>query len=306
MELLKLEDPLEVAKGLKSKNLKERRKAAIILSIQGHAAESALPALLAALKDQDAKVRLHATWAISRIGKAAKKAVPSLRELLSDNDIEVRRASAWALRTTGAELPEVLPALLKALKDTDNLIRVRAARLLLLRDYKEKQPLYRLLADAMDDQEYEVWSEARNTLGEVGLPAVPILRECLKDKRPKMRRCAIGGLSGVISKVRETKDAVPPEVIKDLIICLRDKDQETVRGAIFVLAEVGVEAKEAVLPITVCLKDSREAVRKVAAECLPAFGPASKVAIPALRKALQDEDEYVRDWAKKALQVLEK
>src|SRR4051794_20785723 len=57
--------------GLKDRDVKVRRQAALVLGARGARAREAMPALIAAFKDTDLEVRVRAAAAIGKIGEPA-------------------------------------------------------------------------------------------------------------------------------------------------------------------------------------------------------------------------------------------
>src|SRR5690242_13487375 len=137
--------------GLASRDPAIRRQAAEALSKFGRDAEAAVGPLVHALGDPDAAVRDHAAAALHRIGPAA---VRPLTLALADSEPRVRRVAAAAL----ARLEPVPPAAVGAL----------AARL--------------------HDADAQVRRNAVEALARAGAPAVPALRDALRDARVEVRR----------------------------------------------------------------------------------------------------------------------
>src|SRR5262249_50892565 len=160
--------------------------------------------------------------------------------------------------------------LLKALDDEDKSVRIRAAGALMILGHKDKRPA-RLLAEALADKDDHAQQEAIDTFRNVLLPAVPILEECLKDKRPEVRQLAAFTLGEVGRNVSANKLEFPRKTIQSLIAALKDKDKDVVWGAIYALGAIGEQAKEAVPAIVECLKDPVSDVRSIAAERLRKF-----------------------------------
>lgn len=90
-----------------------------------------------------------------------------------------------------------------------------------------------------------------------------------------------------------------------LIFCLKDRDPEVRRKAIWSLGELGFGAKKA-MPLLVDALNSEDAViRHRAARILGGFGQFARVATSALRRTvLLDEDLQVSQTARKALEEI--
>src|SRR5579864_9165985 len=75
---------------------------------------------------------------------------------------------------------------------------------------------------------------------------------------------------------------------------LKDKDPEFRAEAARALANIGAEAKPAVLPLCEALKDKDERVRSQVAYTLACIGPEAKAARSALKQAMSDSSIRVR------------
>jgi HEAT repeat protein len=115
----------------------------------GPKANSAVPALAAALKDEDESVRSLAAYSLGNIGLEAKAAVPVLTEVLEDKSTIVREKAAFALGKIGLAAESSIPALTTALRDKDESVRSQAAVAIanianLLRDNRKKDRMNEL------------------------------------------------------------------------------------------------------------------------------------------------------------------
>jgi HEAT repeat protein len=283
-------DPRELAEMLKSKDVDDRRDAAWCLGrMRGSDAVKALGELIDALDDPDHEVRTSACCAMAHIGPAAKAAVPGLARCLRDENVHVRKVSAWALTTIGPGAKEAERALLKSLEDEDKLVRLRAAAALIAQGRRERE-LFSILIEALMDHELGV--EASYTLSDdLGEAPIPILKECLKDIRPRIRSAATGVLRSILERMLKQKKPLAPELITALIGQLKDDDKHVIRSAILSIGRLGEPAREAIPEISDFLKHEDWHLRYAAAQELRKFGYAAKVAIPRLKEAAKNPDE---------------
>ena len=92
-----------------------------------------------------------------------------------------------------------------------------------------------------------------------------------------------------------------------LIAACRDSDAVVRRDAARLLSNVKVPPEAAVPVLSqLMLHDANYEVRSMAAYSLGQLGPTAQAAIPALRQATNDSYEGTRDWARKALERVEK
>lgn len=121
--------------GLKSKDISERRSAALAAQEAGvHVcAPDLVPALIETLGDPDVELRTHAAAALSivvlsaeQVGQevpSAKAAVPVLLRLLSDDNTRVREYAAQAVALIGSATPDAIHAATAALRDKSDRVR---------------------------------------------------------------------------------------------------------------------------------------------------------------------------------------
>lgn len=300
--------PENLAKLLENKNVQFRREAIDTLYSLKSKAASAIPALTKALKDKDLEVRLVAASCFQLFEKREKNlegAVPILTELiLKDPDLNVRQSAAHSLHNL-TKLDKnltrnVSKVLLPALKEKDTIIRLNVAGTLGILGVEGQKP-FQVMADLLGDENDDLQTQGIHALGEAGLPALPTLKACLKNKNPKIRSAVTGSYISMIKEVQRKQQNLPPEVIVFLMEALEDKDKSVVNGAIQGLAAVGPKAKEAIPKFIKLLEHSDPTVRYSAAEYIKDLGSDSKKAIPELVKALSDQDWRVRRAAVQTL-----
>jgi HEAT repeat protein len=310
--------PEELAKQLESKDVKARRGAvAALYQLKWHA-NTAVPALIKAMKDPDLEVRGMAAACFRFLGPSIaypdaypEAAVPILADLLEkDPALWVRRLSALSLRELTMLDNEikgekkltkgVTAVLLTAMEDRDKCVRLNAATALAILGEDGDKP-FLVLAEFLGDEDEELRTEIIAAMKEIGLPALPTLKGCLRDKRALVRRIATICLAEVIGKVKRKKQDLPHDLIPLLAAALNDSNDEVVRGVMGALAEIGLPAKETIPAIINFLNHRNPNVRHAAAVRLGEFGPAAGAAVPALEKALSDSDWDVRRDAPEAL-----
>jgi HEAT repeat protein len=151
----------------------------------------------------------------------------------------------------------------------------------------------------LQDKSPERRQEAAFALGQMtyrGAPAVPALREALKDSAVSVRAEAADSLGRIGGASREATPA---------LLDILKKDPETmVRGAVaHALGQIA--GKDVVPALAQALKDREPQVRVHAAMSLGRLGAQAKEAIPALREALKDSHGDVRRNARLALKRID-
>ena len=160
-------DPLLAS--LQSGDSFTRWRSVLALGALGHAAASAVPALVDVLDDPDDNVRWTAATTLGKIGPAASDAVPALAAALADRgDPVIHKHAAAALAAIGSAARDAVPGLIGALRDGDADVR----------------------------------EEVRRALSSIGPSAVPALIEALKDEDAQVRFEAADALTkiGTISR----------------------------------------------------------------------------------------------------------
>jgi uncharacterized protein (TIGR02996 family) len=152
-------------------------------------------------------------------------------------------------------------------------------------------PFPRLIAALMDD-DFNVYDEAREGCSAIGVAAVPVLLDMLRDADPAKRR---GGAKGL-----GYGGAVGSDAVAQLLQTLKDSDTEVRWRSASALGKVGAE--EVVPSLIEALQDSSYDVRNAAARACGDIGTAAQQAVPALLQTLaNDDDRDVRQQAAVAL-----
>jgi len=134
-------------------------------------------------------------------------------------------------------------------------------------------------------------------LGEMGAPAVPVLRRALTDDDAAVRYWAAVGL-------RKAGQAAEPAV-PDLKRVLEDRSYAVRVAAAHALWTLG-ERELGLDALIRCLDAPQGKARLMAVSALIAVGPDAKKALPRLRRAMkEDPDRYVVRLATTAVEMLE-
>ncbi len=262
-------------------------------------------ALVKALNDPDAKVRQSTADLFAMINEVPKPAIPVLAGLVrEDKKIAVRRSAAQALLKAGPAAKETLPVLKEAKKDKDGLLRVYAgAAVARIEDTDEDAVRFLLQFAAHKDA--AVYGAVIDVFSAIGVRAIPVLKDGLKDKDPEVRHWTIAAINSTRKNVIEDRK-FPLDVIPLLINAIDDEKPDVARSAIYAVSEIGPRAKAAIPVIVKRFKDPDWHVRVYAIDLVTHFGPASEEAIPARKEALKDVEEPVRYSAKLALAAIER
>jgi HEAT repeat protein len=243
--------------------------------------EPATPHLVRMLKDSREDVRNAVARALGDI--QSPEAVGPLAELLHSAEWGVRRSGVDAL----ARIPTPAAAtnLVRALADDTETVAM-AAGLGLSRRPQDGIPL--LLAAARDART-SVRRAATYGLTRSGTPALPALRDLLKDSDPVIRLQAATGAD----KLAGTS------AVASYAPLLRDHDAAVREG----VAELAAKAGAAAAPyLAAAARDTNVAVQIVAVEALGNLN--SPLAVAPLLAASGDRQEKVAESARKALERL--
>jgi WD40 repeat protein/HEAT repeat protein len=261
--------------------------------------KAAIAVLVAALREGDGRTKDRAAATLAQIGEPAQTAAPALKAALQDPDPEVRAAAAealWAVARDRAAL-----ALLEGtLASKDGHLRELGA-LALARIGEAAKGAVPGLAAGLKERAGGFRYLAAFVLGQIGPAAgdaVPALADALKDPESAFRYAAVSTLEKIGPKAAG--------MVPALGVALHDRQPEIRRFAAEALKRLGPGAKEAVPDLAGALKDVDRDVRRHAAETLGRVGAAAAPALDALAAALRDTDQEVRFAAWPALQKIDR
>jgi hypothetical protein len=140
----------------------------------------------------------------------------------------------------------------------------------------------RKLVGQLGDDSFSVREAASKRLMEIGRPAVPALREGLKNDDPEIRL-----------RARRILDAMKSSVA-NLIEDLKDKDPTVRKEAAQELEPMGAAAKAAVPALVVAVKDKDEDVRDAAIMALLAIDPENKAIADAAPAKARVNGKYAK------------
>jgi len=211
------------------------------------------------------------------------KTVAAWKAILKKGDPRQRLTAVLALGEAGREAVPALPELTAALKDSQVLVR-RAAAQTLAGLGTDGAPAVPALARALRDPDYSVRQLASQALSEVGELAIPPLLEALKEPDWVVRATVVMTLDGLSSR--------GPEVVKALAQAVAKDVHQTVRRlALYALANMAEDAKDAVPHLASLLRDKDGNLRTTAALALVKIG---KDSIAELLKILGDPSADAR------------
>jgi len=274
-----------------------------------------VPALIQAIDDDNARVRLEATYALGVIAPPPLTAdqAASLVKALDHYDPDVRMAAARViarLRVTQAG-----DVLMKAINDSHADVRYAAMRALgALHEVRAASALTEQLAFYKKGE--GAWS-ALDALAHLAQPAsVPLFKERLTDKDPRMRRAAAEGLGriGDASASAEMLTAVTSDESEEVRVAMAFALQKLGRNYVTRIIDAMdspqmvpqaqdylIELGPAIAPsLYPHLQDSDQGIREGVAEVLGLIGDDKSIA--PLEAITADKDSNVATAAKRAIE----
>jgi HEAT repeat protein len=275
--------------------------------------KEAVPFLIELLKNE--KTAYWACLVLGQIGADAKDAVPAMAALLADKDLFVRREAIMALAEIGPDAAAAVPQLVKALEHEIDRLPATYALGKIGKATDAAEAVIRKNAESKDVQlaNVSVWTLARlhpedkKLVGE----ATEKLFTALKSKEPRTRAMAARALAAlkpgaeiampIMEKAFEGADeemvhealnaisGLGPAAVPKLIDAL--KHEKARPYVVYMLGQIGPEAKDAVAELVKLLDDKNADVRSEVPLALGKIGPAAKAAVPALLKALEAQQE---------------
>lgn len=219
----------EFVKELSSVDRDSRIRAAERLAGLGIEAMPAAAALgKASHQDPEPEVR---AWAVVALGQLGPKYVPLLVRALKDKEWVVRQSAARVLRGHTPSGGEAVRALQDALQDSNNVVRVASAGTLIEIGANSAE-VFAVLVDIARRPDWFGLAriEAIETLGQVGIQAVPTLIELLKEERIDVKTAAANALGRI--------GPAASSAIPFLLETLQDKDDEVRASADAALARI--------------------------------------------------------------------
>jgi HEAT repeat protein len=201
--------------------------------------------------DKNPRIKRAAAYGLGAFGKTARASEPYLRKALGDRDAAVRQNAAWALGRLGTLEGASIADLCDRLRDDNTLVRRDAAGALGALGRGAGKPAARALLSAVKREENDV-----------------------------VRRSALDSLARLVGP--DNKDQAV-----DLYPLLDSKDEDTARGAAFVLGNIGEEVGSRPVPVLRrALADSDPEVQALAAAALSGLGPHAAGAVEDLARTL--------------------
>jgi HEAT repeat protein len=238
-------------KALKHPDPDVRLSAAILLCDLGPVAKFAVPTVKEQLKEEKVtliKVKLvEALWKIDK--PPARDLLPVLLEALQDKDEAARAAAANVIGQFGANAKSAVGALSKALADKDLTVQAEAAMALGEIGPGAKAAVPALLATLKSDEAPKLLEPfVVGTLGKIGEPAVPQLKEALAAKEYRLKR---GAAEALALMGKEAADAVEP---LGKLLAAQEGDLRGVAAR--ALGRIGPDAKATAATLVKLLDDS--------------------------------------------------
>jgi HEAT repeat protein len=281
---------------LASREVADRRYAAIELKKMGPPAAEAVPELIAVLDDPEERVGQEAVEALGQIGKAA---VPALIDaLVKATAWRVRRGAAAALSRIGPAAAGAVPTLINAVRGPKMEIRRAAAEALGKIGPPAAEAAIPALVETLGGRAtmavLAAAAEALGAMGPAATTAVPRLTILLKDDRWQVGSAAAEALG----KIGPTA----ADAVSELIAVALDsaKWRPAVAAAIVAIGKIG-PVKPEVIPTLVRALKNHEGE---AAQALGMIGPAAAEAIPALT-ALTERNSFWSGDARDALRQIQ-
>lgn len=288
------------------------------------AQESGIPDGFKALRSPDAKVRFNAIALLERFGDASKIALPELRKMTQDPDDAVRLKVAECLWQLQGADPKVLapivaqtiektesnaiksfglavleqmgkdsqsayPVVVKELKNSDFNVQLKAVLVLASWGAEARPALPQLFELLQSDKLGFLEASIATAMGNMGLRAVPSLRDGLESEDLKVRRCCAYALTMLGTKAYKALPALEK---------LLDAEDPLLRAyACQAIGNTKIYGKKAIPKLEKALKDSSPQVRINAAHALWQINE-NKSGLPLLLKELQtSKDAFIRSDA---------
>lgn len=302
---------------------KVRRNAIETVGQLGRPVAEIVPILMRKMKDPSEGIREVAAFELAEqfeiatpaIDKATGKlhqpdtrgasTIPSLIVALKDPIVQVRRGAAHCLFRLGNTATPARRDLEAALADPDDIVRLFAAKAIILLDPKNLRAFDILIAafpqvvSDLRPRNYDAPAgAAREVILRIGPAAIPLLIKNFTDNQTSTdgTKVEIAHLLGWFGK--EAVDAVPAltaALIRSSIANIRLQSA-------WALGEIGGSVKIDPSPLIFALRDPESMVRYTAVRALGSLHHLDKKALVALEESRHDGNREVRDAAESVLQ----
>lgn len=318
-------------------------EAAMVITsgLSSHCVKLVLPAVLDGLEDTKWRTKVGSVEMLGAFSNLAPKQlsanlptiIPKLTDVLKDSHKNVRQSAANALENFtnivgNPEIKQMSPTLMKALADPTKdtmlalncLINTRFSHLI---DAPSLALVVPVLERGLKERGTEIKKRSSHILGSIislvekkdflpYLPKfLPLLREILIDPVPEARSIAARAIGILVSKMGEENF---PSLVTDLFRILKSNGtgvdrQGSAQGLAEVLAGVGTERLDQVMPEIIANSHSDKAYMREGSVILLTFLPATfkenfvpylQNAVSCLLDGISDEYEHVRDASMKA------
>jgi HEAT repeat protein len=169
---------------------------------------SAVPTLLEVMNGADQELRPEALWLLRQIGPPAASALPALRAFLKVASVQDRVEAARALVSIDPANPLSVPVFYEGLEDKDSRVRSSA------REALQSSDLVPALIATLENKNAKIREMAATDLGHKRVyaePAIPALRQALKDPAKDVRMAAQQALQRIEEAIKEAEPPPPQE-----------------------------------------------------------------------------------------------
>ncbi|WP_254053585.1 HEAT repeat domain-containing protein [Singulisphaera sp. GP187] len=231
--------------------------------------------------------------------------IPSLIAALKDPIVQARRGAAHCLFSLGDSAEPARRDLAVALADPDDIVRLFAAKAMVLLDPKN-QTAFAILMDAFPQVVFDLRAlnyappagEAREVILRIGPAAIPLLIKNLANNQNDRNGVNIE-IAHLLGWFRgEAVDAIPA-----LAMALSHTQNTNVRQqSAWALGEIGGAVKIDQSPLISALRDPEFMVRSTAVRALGSLPHLDQNAVVALEESRHDKNGEVRAAAETVLQ----
>jgi HEAT repeat protein len=241
---------------------------------------------MGALQDPEVVVREEAILVLGDLGPAARDTVPDLTKLLKDARMPVRlKAAAALVRIDRQQAKVAVPVLCEGLKNGSLQDRLQTVQVLGQIGPEGNDAVVPLL-EVLIDAEPNLRNLAGMSLTQIGVAAVPALKDTLGHKDASMRQAAAEALGRLGPRA---KDATP--ALKER---LKDDDVLTRVRSAQALWQIERQDDVAIRALGDAMKNKDVTVRRAASLVLVQMEHRPKEALPILTAGMKDDDPLTR------------